>query len=467
MLKRLRAYYLYAAFPFIGLLVGAAFFHQSIANTITSNPHPQINYAIFAIILFGGGLIIRIVHKLMDEARALAQFSNAVKGGVDKEVLKKMALTTDADIAYVLRMLASTRERSVSHQQQVAIEYELEKVSTRLNARTALPQFLTGLLVGMGLLGTFVGLLATLGDISDLIGSFADMDMSKTNPIDMFRNLIERMKAPMLSMAIAFSASLFGLLGSSVLGLMMVFTRRCLSDILSLVDSEVHQQLDFASTDTEKTSNARTSSHAASGSRAPSHALEDELRARGQPKSTGQVQLASPAMGSEAGRISIDSESNPASASNEPESEVARASSNGSFKRGRSVSEYNDEELRILLRIEDRLSESSRLQQQSLNAEINDYQKQRADMLRVISESTDAAGAFRSELQRVGRQLGSLLKTMEQSNSGITAQISELMIRMSDEAEESRILMTRHLEQQRDFVEALLAAHARPDKEKT
>ncbi len=78
----------------------------------------------------------------------------------------------------------------------------------------------------MGLLGTFIGLLATLNDIALLIGSFADIDMKNADPLVVFRTMIERMKAPMQSMGIAFSASMFGLLGSIILGLMMVGIRR-------------------------------------------------------------------------------------------------------------------------------------------------------------------------------------------------------------------------------------------------
>ena len=116
----------------------------------------------------------------------------------------------------------------------------------RLNRRNALPQYLTGLLVGMGLLGTFIGLLATLNDISTLISSFADLDMNNASPILVFRTMIERMKAPMQSMAIAFSASMFGLLGSIILGLMMVGIRRLQGDIFSMLSSEIARHIEIA-----------------------------------------------------------------------------------------------------------------------------------------------------------------------------------------------------------------------------
>ena len=51
MYKRLRIYYFYVALPFVLLLLGAAVYFDAIKKTIVSNPHPQINYAIFVIIV--------------------------------------------------------------------------------------------------------------------------------------------------------------------------------------------------------------------------------------------------------------------------------------------------------------------------------------------------------------------------------------------------------------------------------
>jgi len=226
MFKQLKVYYVFVTMPFALLLIGSAFFFEAIKSTILRNPHPQINYTIFVIILVGGVFIILNVHRLIREARALVEFSSALRAKTDSGTLQEMANRYTADIAYLLQMVAASSGRSISHQEQVAIEHELTNARARLNRRNALPQYLSGLLVGMGLLGTFIGLLATLSDISTLISSFADLDMNNVNPIVVFRTMIERMKAPMQSMAIAFSASMFGLLGSIILGLMMVGIRR-------------------------------------------------------------------------------------------------------------------------------------------------------------------------------------------------------------------------------------------------
>lgn len=441
MLKRLRIYYFYIALPFVALLSGAAFYFDLIAKTITSNPHPQINYAIFAIILLGGGLILQGVQRQMNEARALSKYSEAVRSGMPNAELQQMAINLDVDIAYVLRMLAASAGRRINHQEQIAIEHELDKARGRLSSRMALPQFLSGLLVGMGLLGTFVGLLATLNDISALISSFSDIDMTTANPIDVFRTMIDRMKAPMQSMGIAFSASMFGLLGSIVLGLMMVGVRRFLGDLLSLLGSEVAQHIEFALANDgfvySKTALKQGAGRPDSANASVDMLARVAVQAIGS-KAVGAEQGAVPAGLPAESRVS----ENAAADQRTNDRSVARSGDSG---RG-IVSEADDESLRVLMRIEDRLAETARMQLRSLNTEIDDFQKQRGDMLRSIAEHTEAVGNFRNELQRVGRQLGSILSVMEKGNGELMVQLSELMVRMSDDATETHRLLRAQID---------------------
>lgn len=455
MLKKLKYYYLYVALPFALLLLGVVLYFDAIRMTIVNNPHPQINYAIFVIILFGGALIIRSVHRLMQEARALAEFSEAVRSGIDIQTLQEMSLNYDVDIAYVLRMLAASGGRAITHQEQIAIEHELEKASRRLYGRNALPQFLTGLLVGMGLLGTFIGLLAVVSDISALIGSFADVDMSAANPMEVFRNMIERMKAPMRSMGIAFSASLYGLLGSIILGLMMVGIRRCLGDILSLLGSEVAQHIEFAlshegfaySKGALKKGLGRLQSILSANDvlARPVTELPAVMPAGEQLPAGAPAPLVPGATGTPTVALAHQSAST-GEATDEATVSSIRASGVG-----------DGADNRILLRIEDRLSEFTRLQMRSLTAEIDDFQKQRADMLRTLADHTEASNNFRSELQRVGRQMGAMLGIMEKGNDEVLSQLTELIVRIGDASIESRNLMAVQIEEQRKS-NALLAA---------
>ncbi len=246
MLKRLGVYYIFVALPFAMLLGGSAVFFSAIKYTLTRNPHPQINYTIFVIILVGGVLVLVNARRLMREAKVLADFSRAMHAGMDSAALQEKANGYSGALASLLQMVAASSGRAISHQEQAALEHELANVHSRLTRRNVLPQYLTGLLVGMGLLGTFIGLLATLSDISALISSFGELDMTSVNPIQVFQTMIARMKAPMRGMSIAFSASMFGLVGSITLGLMMVGIRRFQNDIFSLLSSEVARHIEMA-----------------------------------------------------------------------------------------------------------------------------------------------------------------------------------------------------------------------------
>lgn len=243
MTQRLKIYYLYTALPFVGLLITAMFFFDAVKHTIDGNPHPQINYAIFLVTFLGGLLILREVHRINKEGRDLDAFAQALRAGKGRDELVQLTRGWTSDIAYTLRMLAGTVGQAVSHQQQSAIESEQHSAQARLEGRHALPNFLGGLLVGLGLLGTFVGLLAALGDIGKMVSSFGSIDVNSADLIGVFKGMVQRMEAPMASMAIAFSASLFGLLGSIVLGFMMVSARAALKQLCSLLGSEIHEHL--------------------------------------------------------------------------------------------------------------------------------------------------------------------------------------------------------------------------------
>ena len=461
MFKQLRMYYVFVTLPFALLLVGAILFFDAIKSTIVRNPHPQINYAIFVIILVGGTLIILSVHRMMREAKTLREFSNAIRANTDLATLQDMAINYDGDISYVLRMIAASGGRTISHQEQAAIEHELVKASTRLTRRNALPQYLTGLLVGMGLLGTFIGLLATLNDISALIGSFADLDMGTANPMEVFRNMIERMKAPMLSMGIAFSASLFGLLGSIVLGLMMVGIRRFQGDILSLLGSEVAQHIEFALANDGFTYSKGALKLGLGQLRGAALSARDVVARPTQPlamnitTAPASKDSTGAASGSGPDQFITNVITNGLAPSDDSTATTAPTGQAKLAGEKTMSTVHTGDEARILTRIEERLTESTRLQQRTLNTEIDDFQKQRGDMLRTLTEQTEASNNFRGELQRLGRQLGTILGIMEKGNSEVLTQMSELIVRMAGDSTETHKLLILQVEEQQKLNETL------------
>jgi membrane associated rhomboid family serine protease len=90
----------------------------------------------------------------------------------------------------------------------------LESVGMRLDELRDVSRYLTGLLVFLGLLGTFWGLLETVSSVGGVVGA---MQSGKDSAV-LFDELKTGLQAPLAGMGISFSSSLFGLAGSLVLG---------------------------------------------------------------------------------------------------------------------------------------------------------------------------------------------------------------------------------------------------------
>jgi hypothetical protein len=91
----------------------------------------------------------------------------------------------------------------------------LDGIATRLDERRELARYMIGLLIFLGLLGTFWGLLQTIGSVADAINS---LQVSAGDAVQMFAKLKTSIEGPLKGMSTAFGASLFGLSGSLVLG---------------------------------------------------------------------------------------------------------------------------------------------------------------------------------------------------------------------------------------------------------
>ena len=91
----------------------------------------------------------------------------------------------------------------------------IESVDMQLSSAREASRYLVGLLVFLGLLGTFWGLLKTIGSVGDVING---LGIDDTNVAGFFNSLKEGLNAPLQGMSIAFSSSLLGLAGSLILG---------------------------------------------------------------------------------------------------------------------------------------------------------------------------------------------------------------------------------------------------------
>ncbi|MCZ6511050.1 MAG: flagellar motor protein MotA [Alphaproteobacteria bacterium] len=91
----------------------------------------------------------------------------------------------------------------------------LDGISARLDESRDLSRYLIGLLIFLGLLGTFWGLLQTVRSVADVIGG---LQVTGGDASQVFDSLKTGLNAPLAGMGTAFSSSLFGLAGSLILG---------------------------------------------------------------------------------------------------------------------------------------------------------------------------------------------------------------------------------------------------------
>jgi len=97
---------------------------------------------------------------------------------------------------------------------QQTMRHLLDSIATRLDEARDISRYMTGLLVFLGLLGTFLGLIETVGSVGKVIyGLKVGGDAGA-----LFDTLKEGLAAPLGGMGISFSSSLFGLAGSLILG---------------------------------------------------------------------------------------------------------------------------------------------------------------------------------------------------------------------------------------------------------
>jgi hypothetical protein len=97
----------------------------------------------------------------------------------------------------------------------IAMRSILDSIASRLDESRETTRYLVGLLIFLGLLGTFWGLLLTTGSVGDTI---AALNTDGKESAQVFQELKTGLEAPLRGMGTAFSASLFGLAGSLILG---------------------------------------------------------------------------------------------------------------------------------------------------------------------------------------------------------------------------------------------------------
>ncbi len=167
--------------------------------------NPGLNALIGAVLLIGIILAIRQAIRLYPEISWVNNFRIADPGIA---IEKRPVL-----LAPMAAILGGERTGRMSISQQT-MRHLLDSIGTRLDEARDISRYMTGLLVFLGLLGTFWGLIETVGSVGKVIDGLKVGGDSGA----LFDTLKDGLAAPLAGMGISFSSSLFGLAGSLILG---------------------------------------------------------------------------------------------------------------------------------------------------------------------------------------------------------------------------------------------------------
>jgi hypothetical protein len=167
--------------------------------------NPGLNALIGGVLLIGVILSFRQVVRLYPEVAWVNNFRIADPG---LAVARHPTL-----LAPMAAILGGERTGRMTITQQT-MRHLLDSIATRLDEARDISRYMTGLLVFLGLLGTFWGLIETVGSVGKVIEGLKVGGDSGS----LFDTLKEGLAAPLGGMGISFSSSLFGLAGSLILG---------------------------------------------------------------------------------------------------------------------------------------------------------------------------------------------------------------------------------------------------------
>ena len=187
----------------VATIAVAAVMSDTLAKTFASNP--LLNGLILLVLLLGIGYIFRQVFSLYGELRWIEAFRSS-QPKLAVQALPKL-------LAPMATMMGESQGQMTLS--AISMRTLLDGIGSRLDESRDISRYLISLLIFLGLLGTFWGLLQTIFSVGAVVQrlTVGDGDISA-----IFRDFKRGLLAPLAGMGTAFSSSLFGLAGSLVLG---------------------------------------------------------------------------------------------------------------------------------------------------------------------------------------------------------------------------------------------------------
>jgi len=221
MVKNFLAYLFLSTLLVIVLVIG----YDPIIGYFKANPY--INGIIFLTLIVGFLINTFKITSLSSEYR----FMNSVAFGklkINDTSLNNYPITKN--IAKNLGIISSNKNINKS------LEEILDELYSSVESGKDISKYLINLAVFLGLIGTFYGLLLTIGSVSNVIDGLSIEQQDFGVFFDSLRN---GLKSPLSGMTIAFSSSLFGLVTSLILGLYEIITRGVKQTYFEFCESQI------------------------------------------------------------------------------------------------------------------------------------------------------------------------------------------------------------------------------------
>ena len=221
MAKNFLAYLFLSAFLVVIFVIG----YEPIMGYFEANPY--INGVILLTLLIGFLIYTVKIVSLSSEYR----FMNSVAFGklqINDTSLNNYPITKN--IAKNLGIITSSKTINKS------LEEILDELYSNIESGKDISRYLINLAVFLGLIGTFYGLLLTIGSVSNVIDGLSIEQQDFGVFFDSLRN---GLKSPLSGMTIAFSSSLFGLVTSLILGLYEIISKGVKQNYFEFCESQI------------------------------------------------------------------------------------------------------------------------------------------------------------------------------------------------------------------------------------
>lgn len=232
--EHIRAPLIQMSVVFGGLLAIGVWQTEFVFHAIMANVY--LNSAIWSTFTFGLVLTYRNIFKMRNEALAFEALkelyadSRQLARGDATDPMWRYYRCNDLAVVFdkpevlgqAYQLIADELSTGKNVQVSTAtMQTMVESIQARLDERRSLTQYIAGILILLGLIGTFIGLMETLASVGKILG---DLNINDSDTTAAIGTLLTNLQIPLRGMSTGFSSSLFGAIGSLVLSMMVRFS---------------------------------------------------------------------------------------------------------------------------------------------------------------------------------------------------------------------------------------------------